>query len=279
MEIKREIDFIKKSKITIVISLSFIILGIISFFVKGGFNLGIDFAGGTNLRVKIDSSVQADSEKIRGVLGEGFTITRLGTAEEQEFFISFQKEQNSEEIVKNLKKNFGEEKMTVLSEDTVGPKIGKEFQRMGFWAAVLSLLLLLLYIAFRFEFKFGIAAIVALFHDVLITLGFVSLLGFTFDIPVLAAVLTLLGYSINDTIIIFDRIREESSNLHLDKREYVMVINQAINKTLSRTLLTSFTTISAIIVLIFFGGVDLRAMALVLLIGFITGTYSSVFVA
>ena len=169
--------------------------------------------------------------------------------------------------------------MTVLSEDTVGPKIGKEFQRMGFWAAVLSLLLLLLYIAFRFEFKFGIAAIVALFHDVLITLGFVSLLGFTFDIPVLAAVLTLLGYSINDTIIIFDRIREESSNLHLDKREYVMVINQAINKTLSRTLLTSFTTISAIIVLIFFGGVDLRAMALVLLIGFITGTYSSVFVA
>lgn len=274
-------DFIKNARFTILLSLALLLAGAFSMIVKGGLELGIDFAGGQNLRVKVENSIPMDAQKLRALFaGTDINpgITDIGEKDEQEFFVYFGSEANASEKVKAV---FNEKiaKYEILSESFVGPKIGQEFRKIAIQATILILILILVYIGFRFELKFGIAAILALLHDVLISIGFISLLGYKFDIPLLAAIMTIIGYSLNDTIVIFDRIREESKNLHLDRHEYLLVVNKSISKSLNRTFLTSFTTLIALGALIVFGGVELEPMSIILFLGVIVGTYSSNFIA
>jgi preprotein translocase SecF subunit len=187
-------------------------------------------------------------------------------------------------IKENLSQKFADNPFKVLKEDRVGPKVGKELKRNSVIAVLLSLVAILIYLGFRFKFEFAVGAVIALFHDVLLTLGIFALLyglipGFNleFSITVVAAFLTLIGYSTNDTVIVFDRVREQMKihkTLSIEEN-----MNHAINKTMSRTIITVFTVIISIIVLLIFGGEVLRSFAFALLIGMITGTYSSVFVA
>lgn len=277
-------DFIRNSRFTVIISALIILIGVGSIVIKGGLDLGIDFAGGKNIWLKVDSSVPMNSEKLRGffsTLGAKPGINNIGEEKEQEFFIYYQEKEIKTDKVKSLfNEKIGTSKWKILSEDFVGPKIGKEFKKTAIYAAVLIMIILLIYIGFRFEFKFAIAAIVALLHDVLISIAFVSLLNFKFDTPLLAAILLIIGYSLNDTIVIFDRIREESKDLHLDSRhDYLLVVNQSIVKSLTRTIMTSVTTLMVLVVLILFGGVVLRPMAIILVVGVMAGTYSSNFIA
>lgn len=277
-------DFIKNVRYTIIISIAVFLLGLGSFIIKGGFDLGIDFAGGKKTRISIDQSQKTDAEKLRKVLSTvqtSVTITNIGTEAAQEYFLSFQEENNATaDIAKTLDAQFGQGKWTLLGEEFVGPKIGKEFQKIAIEASILSLILLLMYIAFRFELKFGVAAVLALFHDVLISLGFISLLDFKFDTNILAAILTLIGFSVNDTIVIFDRIREEGGTIkNADRRAYLMLINKSIIKTMSRSIITTLTVIMATLILIFMGGEDLRPMCIIFLVGLISGSYSTIFIA
>lgn len=279
-------DFVKNAKKLIFLSLALLIAGISSLIIKGGFSVGIDFAGGKNIRVKIDSSLSTSAEKLRDILasaGDGISLISIGDEADQEFFISFKEEEGTSLLTQNinlaLNENLGQDKWTLLSEDFVGPKIGKEFQKTAVQATLIILAILLAYIALRFQFKFGVVAVLALAHDVIITLGFISLLNLQFDTSILAAVLTILGYSINDTIVIFDRIREESKNFKVEASEYKGLVNTSIKKSLSRTIMTSLTTFFALIALVALGGIELRPMALVMGLGVIIGTFSSNFVA
>lgn len=278
-------DFIKNARYTILVSLIIIFAGIVSLIIKGGFSLGIDFAGGKNVRVKVDKSITVEAEKMRNVFEKmdvSPNITQIGDSADQEFFLSYQEENNAtKKILEALNKELGQGKWSILGEDFVGPKIGKEFQKMAVQISVLSLFLIMMYIGFRFQLKFGVAACLSLFHDFMICLALVSLLNFKFDIPILAAILTIIGYSVNDTIVIFDRIREEGKGLQLEHNptEYLKLINLSIVKTMSRTILTSLTVYIAAGVLVAFVGIELKPMAIILLLGFISGTYSTIFIA
>ncbi len=183
----------------------------------------------------------------------------------------------SDEVVTLLQSeaNFGQ--FTVLSTESVGPQIGGELQRKGIWAVVFSLFGMLLYIWYRFELRFGVGALVAVFHDFIIVLGLYSLMNFEFNLPTIAAFLTLVGYSVNDTVVIFDRVRE---NMKRHRRlPLVDVMNKSLNQTLARTLMTSGTTLFAVGSLFVLGGDVIRGFAFVLLVGVVIGTYSSIFVA
>ncbi len=295
---KIKFDFIKNARFTIIVSVILIAAGIMSLVIHGGLKLGIDFTGGKNIRLKVHSSYKMDSKKIRSMLGKigsELEINTVGLEEQQEFFIYYSEDEKITKTIKEiLISNIGPEaesnaekdiplsaqnKWKILSSYKVGPKMGDEFKSISITATILILIMILIYIGFRFEFKFGIAAILALIHDVVISVGFVSILGFKFDIPILAGILMIIGYSLNDTIVIFDRIREECTNLHLDKEEYLMVVNKSISKSLTRTFLTSVTTLLAVSALIFFGGVVLKPLAIIFFIGVIAGTYSSIFIA
>ncbi|MDF1610742.1 protein translocase subunit SecF [Stygiobacter electus] len=226
-----------------------------------------------------DSTAEAVANKL---FENGFTSTK--TSEEISKTGIVVKLGISDWIKDNLSEKIKENKFNVLKEDKVGPKVGGELKRDAVIAIILSLIVIMIYLAFRFKFAFALGAVIALFHDVLITLGvFVVLYGvipgfnLEISISVVAAFLTLVGYSINDTVIVFDRVREQikiHKTIPLEEN-----MNLAINKTLSRTLITVFTTLLTIIVLLIFGGDVLRGFAFALLIGMITGTYSSVFVA
>ncbi|MCX7876921.1 MAG: protein translocase subunit SecF [Melioribacteraceae bacterium] len=226
-----------------------------------------------------DSTAELVSDKL---FAYGFTTTK--TAEEVAKSGIVVKLGISDWIKENLSEKVKDNKFTVLKEDKVGPKVGQELKRDAVIAVILSLIVIMIYLAFRFKFAFALSAVIAIFHDVLITLGIFVILygmipGFNLEISitVVAAFLTLVGYSINDTVIVFDRVREQikiHKTLPLEEN-----MNLAINKTMSRTLITVFTTLLTIIVLLIFGGEVLRGFAFALFIGMITGTYSSVFVA
>jgi preprotein translocase subunit SecF len=176
-----------------------------------------------------------------------------------------------------LESGITDQEIDVRRTETVGPKIGAELKTAAFWAIIYSLLGILAYITWRFQFRFAIAAIIALIHDVLFTLGFFSLVGLEISLAVIAAILTIVGYSLNDTIVVFDRIRE---NLHSKRREnYGQLVNASVNETLSRTIITSLTTLFVVLALVVFGGAVIRDFAITLLVGVLIGTYSSIFVA
>ena len=272
---KKEFDFIKNRKIAYIIPVVIILIGLISIIFQG-FNLGIDFAGGTLLQIKFDKSVS--TTEVRNVLSEfNLSQSTIQNLSENEFVIRIGKIDSEQrtEILTAFKENLTD--LEVLRVETVGPVIGENLKKLAFYALLFAFIGIILYITIRFEFKFSIVSILALFHDCLIILGIFSLLQKEITISIIAAVMTIVGYSINNTIVILDRLRE---NIKFKTREpFENLINMSINQSLSRTINTTLTTIIPILTLYFFGGNILSDFALALFIGMVAGTYSSIFIA
>jgi len=272
---KKEFDFIKNRKIAYIIPVIIILVGLISIIFQG-FNLGIDFAGGTLLQIKFDKSVS--TTEVRNVLREfNLSQSTIQKLSENEFVIRIGKIDSEQrmEILTAFKENLTD--LEVLRVETVGPVIGENLKKLAFYALLFAFIGIILYITIRFEFKFSIVSILALFHDCLIVLGIFSLLQKEITISIIAAVMTIVGYSINNTIVILDRLRE---NIKFKTREpFENLINMSINQSLSRTINTTLTTIIPILTLYFFGGNILSDFALALFIGMVAGTYSSIFIA
>ncbi len=254
-----------------------ILVGIISLVLHGGPRYGVDFTGGTLIQVEFAQETSVG--ELRSILSaagmENAQIQQFGGS--NEFLIRTQDfEGIVEEVSGLLHETYGIDGFT-MSTDAVGPKVGSELQRKAGLAILMSFALTLIYLAFRFEWRFGVAAIIATFHDITITIGFISLLNIEITLATVAAILTILGYSLNDTIVVFDRIRENLKKRRKDK--YEDIINSSINETLPRTVLTSGTTLVTLLALFILGGAVVRPFALVLIIGILIGTYSSIFVA
>jgi preprotein translocase subunit SecF len=273
-------DFMSKSKAFISLSIVLILASYFFLFSKG-LNYGIDFAGGTVVQVKYDT--KAPIGKIRQSISKdkafaNASITEFGSP--NEVIIRFKTSSDgvstdAGDKMKNLLKGTGN--FEIRRVDIVGPKVGGELREKGIMAMIMSILTILIYVAFRFEWRFAVAAVLALVHDISIAMGAIALFQVDVNLDVLAALLTLLGYSLNDTIIVFDRIREgigETKDMNLFN-----VINDSISKTLSRTILTSLTTFFVILTLFALGGEIIHSFSFTLLVGIIVGTYSSVFVA
>ncbi len=277
------IDYISKRRIAYLISGSLILIGIISLILHGGPKYGIDFKGGTSVVFRFHTPMT--TANIRNALtpaGLGNSeIKPFGAANEFVVYVEQKKDMSASEMVSTvetaIKAASPDSQYDILQQETVGPKIGQELRSSAFKALFFALLLILIYISLRFELVFAVGAVVALFHDVVITLGLFSLIGYEMSLKEIAAFLTLVGYSINDTIVVYDRIRE---NLKVMRSEELpAVINRSINQVLSRTIITSMTTFAVVLILFLFGGEVLKGFAFVMVIGIIVGTYSSIFVA
>lgn len=276
------IDFLKLKMGFIAFSVVLILVGLGSIVGHGGLNYGIDFAGGTLVQLKFNDP--ADIGKIRqglkGIdLGDS-VIQEYGSPEEVMIRVEKSSEslQNlSDLITEALAKAFGAEAFIVERVEVVGPQVGHDLRSKALGALLFAMVGILIYITFRFEFRFAVGAVLAIIHDVLITVGVFSLLNKEFTLPIIAAVLTIVGYSLNDTIVVFDRIRER---FKLKKKEsYAQTINQSINLTLGRTLLTSLTTMVVVVALYFLGGEVIHDFSFALIVGILVGTYSSIFIA
>jgi len=272
---KKNFDFVKNRKIAYIISAVIILVGLISIIFQG-FNFGIDFAGGTLLQIRFDKPIT--TAEVRNVLGEfNLSQSTIQKLSDNEFVIRIGKIDSEQrmEIMTAFK-----EKLTnleVLRVETVGPVIGENLKKLAFYALLFAFIGIIIYITVRFEFKFSIVSILALLHDCLIVLGIFSLLQKEITISIIAAVMTIIGYSINNTIVILDRLRE---NIKFKTREpFEDLINMSINQSLSRTINTALTTIIPILTLYFFGGNILSDFALALFMGMVAGTYSSIFIA
>lgn len=272
---KKEFDFIKNRKIAYIIPVIIILVGLISIIFQG-FNYGIDFAGGTLLQIRFNKSIS--TTEVRNVLREfNLSQSTIQKLSENEFVIRIGKIDSEQrmEILTAFKENLTD--LEVLRVETVGPVIGENLKKLAFYALLFAFIGIILYITIRFEFKFSIVSILALCHDCLIVLGIFSLLQKEITISIIAAVMTIVGYSINNTIVILDRLRE---NIKFKTREpFENLINMSINQSLSRTINTTLTTIIPILTLYFFGGNILSDFALALFIGMVAGTYSSIFIA
>jgi len=278
------LDFVGKRKIAIIASLVVLAIGIASLVVKGGPAYGIDFAGGALVQIKFSEATTA--AQLRSTLSDldlpGLTIQQVGEGDANEFLVRVQASNEnlaslSAQIEASLAKAYGAGKTEIRRTEMVGPQVGKDLRNKGAQAILFAIIGMLVYITFRFAFRFGIGAVIALFHDVLITLGFMSLLNLEVDLTVVAAFLALVGYSVNDTVIVCDRIRENLGKLH--NRPLAEIINRSINETLSRTIMTSGLTLLAVLALFLVGGIVIHNFAFVLMVGIIVGTYSSVFIA
>ena len=274
-------DFVGKRKLAFLVSAGLILIGIISLLAHGGPAFSIDFSGGTLLQIQFEQDLSV--EEVRSSLdkiGWGDSeIQKFGQG--AEFLIRVKKQalgtQVGDQIKAALTQDFPDNRFEVRREEKVGPKIGQELKGKAIRAIFFALILILIYISWRFEFKFAVGAIVALFHDVLITVGIFSLLNKEISLAIVAALLTIVGYSLNDTIVVFDRIREDLAIMR--GKSYEKIINASINQTLSRTIITSVTTLMVVICLFVLGGEVIRDFAFALMIGVIVGTYSSIFVA
>lgn len=274
------LDFVSRRRAAFLLSALIIGAGLISLIAKGGPDLSIDFEGGVLVQMKFQTSVA--TEEIREALSDaGYPkaeIQRFRTGNDVLIRAPVVEGEDVTENIKNaLSDRFQDNPFEVRREELVGPKVGEELGKNAIWAIVIGLGAILIYVAFRFEFRFAVAAVAALFHDVLVTLGIFSLTGKEVSLAVVAAFLTIVGYSLNDTIVVFDRIREDLRKYH--REHYDGVINASINETLSRTIVTSLTTLLVVLFLYFIGGEVLRDFAFALLVGVIVGTYSSIFVA
>ncbi len=244
-------------------------------------NYGVDFSGGTLVQVDFQNEVTVD--QIRS-LNSSWAITRFGEQDENEFVIrmpSFSGEiatDPSTELTQALTARFGEGSFEVVRTEAVGPTVGAELQQQALYAILASFVLTLIYLAFRFEWRFGVAAIIATLHDIIVTLGFLALLRNEISVGTVAAFLTIVGYSLNDTIIVFDRIRENLAK-RVRGTTLAQIIDRSVNDTLPRTVLTSGTTLATLFSLYLFGGGVIRDFALVLILGIAIGTFSSIFVA
>jgi len=278
------IDFMRLKKYTFAFSGSVVLFGLYAIFqiYTGGANLGIDLAGGTALQVRFEQQVQM--EQIRKVLkAGGFPEASLQSVPRENIFIIKVRAKGEEEkmvgqkVVDLLKQGLPSSPHTVESIAEIGPAIGKKLRTDAVFALAISAAAIIIYLAWRFEFKFGVAAALATFHDVIMLVAIFFLLGREMDLLFITALLTIGGYSLTDTVVVFDRIRE---NIRLRKRgTFSETINLSVNEVLSRTVITSVTTFMACIALLAFGGVVLKDFSLALALGIIIGTYSSVFVA
>lgn len=271
------INFIGKMKQALICSSIIIVIGLVSFMSRGESNFGIDFIGGLMQQVKFTQVTSA--KDVRGVLKkvglENVSLQEVYGA--KDILILRSAIEDKARLKKALESVHGADGVAIQREEMVGPAVGKDLRRQGLLALLFSLIAILLYVSWRFEFKYAIGAIVALFHDVLITVGILSFFQVEISLQILAALLTIVGYSLNDTIVVFDRIRE---CLKLNKKgAYEKVINISINQTLSRTLLTSVTTFLVVLMLFLFGGEVIHNFAFALMIGILVGTYSSIFIA
>jgi len=281
------IDFLGKRKLFYIASTVLIAIGLIAFFAKG-LVIGIDFAGGTEVLVRFQNDVEINN--IRSAMEQsgmsGAEIKTLGSARDILIRTAEPGEGTSvsDRIKEGLTTHVAGNPFEILRIDKVGPKIGKELTTSAIYATIFSLLAILIYLAFRFEFLYALGSVVALLHDVLMTLGIVALTGALFpsmnlelNQGMVAAFLTLIGFSVNDTVVVFDRIRE---NIKLFKSESIFsVMNKSLNYTLNRTIITNGTVFITVLILLIFGGEVNRSFAYTFLIGIITGTYSSIYVA
>lgn len=281
-------DFLGKRKKFYIISATIIIIGFIVLLTAKSIPLGIDFSGGTEIQIKFSKDI--DISELRNAMDDagfaGMEIKSMGSEKDVLLRTPLQEEGQtvSDKIQNGIKAKFTDNTFEVLRTDKVGPKIGAELRRNALFAVLFSLLAILIYLSFRFQFIFAMGAVIALFHDVLITIAVIAIADFIFpnlrlefNQSMLAAFLTLVGFSSNDTVIVFDRIRE---NMKVHKNENIIdVMNHSINATLSRTIITSGTVFLTVLVLFLFGGEVNRSFAFTFGVGIITGTYSSVFIA
>jgi preprotein translocase subunit SecF len=281
------IDFMGKRRIWYGVSVAMIVIGILAMFIKG-VSLGIDFLGGTEIVIRFEKPVPiGEIRTVMGTIGLGQSEIKTFGGEEDILIRTGEQAQGTaigDMIRESLQKTFPQNTFTVLKEDKIGPRIGHELRRDAMYAITATLVVIMIYIGFRFKFVYGVMGVMALFHDVLITLGICvilngvsSYLNLEMTQNMVAAFLTLIGFSINDTVIVYDRIRE---NLKIYRSEDLKtVINKSINQTLSRTIITSGTVAMVLLALIFFGGEVNRSFAFAFLVGTISGTYSSIYVA
>ena len=277
------IDFISKRRLAYFISAGLFVIGVVSLIIRGGFNLGIDFKGGTSIVLRFEQEIT--TTELRDVLtniGMGTSeIKTFGTQNEFLIYVEQQRGVSATQMARQVEGAISESLTGVEYEvrrvDTIGPKIGEELRRATILAILIAMVLILIYIGWRFELVFAVGAIAALFHDVLITLGIFSLLNYEISLKEIAAFLTIIGYSLNDTIVVYDRIRENLKVLRSENLATIM--NRSINQCLSRTVVTSLTTFIVLLILYLFGGEVIKGFAFAMLIGVIVGTYSSIFVA
>ena len=270
-----QINFMRPRKIASVLSILLVVLSIFSISFKG-LNAGLDFTGGTLIEIKLSQSTNL--EEIREVLGskleDDFQVSYFGSEQDVLIKIPGGSENNlSDEIVAALKKSF---QFDLRRKDFIGPQIGEELRDQGGLGILAAMLVMMVYIMFRFQFKFAIGALLALVHDVLIVLGFFSIFYIGFNLTVLAAILAVIGYSLNDTIVVSDRIRENYRKKR--KSDNVDIINRSLNQMLGRTLITSLTTLLVLFALLILGGDFIQNFAIALICGVIVGTYSSIYV-
>lgn len=288
------IDFMKQMRVGFILSGVIIFIGLASLLLQGGPKLSIDFEGGTMIAVHFTKEMNVNDirNSLSSVNVEGVhydyskqEIKHFGSPSSISVRLASQEEEHgniAQAVIDHFYQAFPEnvpenKKDFILSIDKVGPKVGAELSGKVIMAIISALALILIYISIRFEFKFALGAIVALAHDVLITLGIFSVLGLEISLPIIAAFLTIVGYSLNDTIVIFDRIRE---NIKVRRRDdYLTIINASINASLSRTIITSLTTFFVVMILWLFGGQVIHNFAFAMMIGVIVGTYSSMYIA
>ncbi|WP_420634851.1 protein translocase subunit SecF [Candidatus Palauibacter sp.] len=269
------------------VSAAIITIGLASIALRGGLRMGVEFTGGVLLEVQF--SEETNVGQIRDALTAGGTtgvqITQLRAVAQatNDFLlrvpVGADEDQNEvrDQIRQSLETEFAAGSFDIVRGDTLSAKVGGEFQRTAIIAVILSFLLTLIYLAFRFEWRFGVAAVIATVHDMLITFGFISLFDIEISLATVAAILTIIGYSLNDTIVVFDRVRE---NLRKKRKEpHETTLDRSLNETLPRTVLTSGTTLVSLVSLVVIGGAVIRPFASVLIVGVLVGTYSSIFVA
>ena len=277
----KSFDFMALRKPAMILSCVLLVISIGSL-VTAKLNLGIDFTGGSIIEVGYEQPVEL--QPIREALERGgfadAIVQHFGSASEVLIRLVPDAEKEKAELsseVIGILKDLGGSDIDVRRVDFVGPQVGEELTEDGGLAVLYALIAILIYVAFRFEYRFSLGAIAALVHDVVITLGVFSVFQLDFDLSVLAAILAVIGYSLNDTIVVFDRVRENFRKIR--KRDTLEIVNTSVNQTISRTLITSLTTLLVLISLFFLGGEAIHAFALALIIGVVVGTYSSIYVA
>ncbi len=278
------IDFMGKKYIAFVVSGILVILGTIAVYqiAIGTANLGIDFAGGTAVQVKFEKAVTL--QEVRGAIeAEGISDAELQDLPTvNKVLIKVKKEEEdlegiADSIIGALRSRFQDNTVTVDSVTEIGPKVGKRLRKDALYAIIAATIGILIYVAWRFQFRFSVGATTATFHDVLAVLGLFNIMGREINLIVVSALLTIAGYSLTDTVVVFDRIRE---NLRMIVRDSIeTVINRSINETLSRTFITSITTLLAAVALYLLGGEVIHDFALAMILGIVIGTYSSIFIA
>ena len=272
-------DFIGKKKFTIWASAAAILLSLGSIFFHGGLRYGVDFAGGILMQIKFSKA--EDISEVRNALeamgSKDAMVQKFGG--ENEFLIRVEKtstdlEEMSKKIQTSLQERFKDKALEIRRVEVVGPKVGKDLKEKALWAVGLSFLGILIYVAWRFkQVSYGLGGIVALVHDIIVTYGALSIADLEYSLTVLAVILTIIGFSINDTIVIFDRVRENIKKMRKENLE--TIFNVSINETLGRTILTSGTVMMVVLILFFFGGPVIHDFAFALIVGFVSGTYST----